>query len=47
MNSRARAIVAKKLFGWNPTQKSMFDLPPDIVGREARGLGPHRLLDSV
>lgn len=39
MNPRARAIVAKKLFGWNPTQKFMFDLLLDIVGREGRSLG--------
>lgn len=39
MNSRARAIRARKLFGWNPTQKPLFDLLPDIVDREARSLG--------
>ena len=39
MNSRARAIRARKLFGWNPTQKPLFDLLPDIVDREARSSG--------
>ncbi|KAF2176796.1 putative nucleoside-diphosphate-sugar epimerase [Zopfia rhizophila CBS 207.26] len=39
MNSRARAIRARKLFGWNPTQKSLFDLLPEIVDLEARELG--------
>lgn len=38
MNSRSRAIRVRKLFGWNPTQKSLFDLLPDIVDREARNL---------
>ena len=39
MNSRGRAIRAKKLFGWEPKQKSLFELLPDIVDGEARELG--------
>jgi len=39
MNSRARAIRARKLLGWNPTQKPLFDLLPEIVDGEARSLG--------
>ena len=38
INSKARAIRVRKLFGWNPTQKSLFNLLPDIVNREARNL---------
>ncbi|OCL13479.1 NAD dependent epimerase/dehydratase family protein [Glonium stellatum] len=39
MNSRSRAVRARKILGWNPTQKSLFDLLPDIVDGEARSLG--------
>ena len=39
MNSRAGAIRARKLFGWNPTQKSLFGLLPDIADGEAESLG--------
>ncbi|KAF2114777.1 NAD dependent epimerase/dehydratase family protein [Lophiotrema nucula] len=38
MNSRARAIRAKKLFGWTPKEKSLEDLIPDIVDGEAKEL---------
>ncbi|KAF2275188.1 NAD dependent epimerase/dehydratase family protein [Westerdykella ornata] len=39
VNSRCRSIRANKLFGWKPTQKSLFDLVPEIVDVEARDLG--------
>ncbi|KAF2262080.1 NAD(P)-binding protein [Lojkania enalia] len=39
MNSRCKAIRAKKLFGWEPKQKSLEQLLPDIVDLEARELG--------
>lgn len=39
MNSRARAIRAKKVFGWTPKEKSVFDLIPQIVEDEAKLLG--------
>ncbi|KAF2463737.1 NAD dependent epimerase/dehydratase family protein [Lindgomyces ingoldianus] len=39
MNSRARAIRARKLFDWKPKQKSLFEMLPDIVDGEARELG--------
>lgn len=38
-NSRCRAVRANKLLGWTPTEKSLFDLLPDIVEGEARELG--------
>ncbi|USP78645.1 hypothetical protein yc1106_05919 [Curvularia clavata] len=46
-NSRATAIRAKKLLGWTPKQKSLFDLLPDIIDDEAKLLGrikPHAQL---
>jgi nucleoside-diphosphate-sugar epimerase len=39
MNSRARAIRARKLFGWEPKQKGLFESLPEIVDGEARELG--------
>jgi nucleoside-diphosphate-sugar epimerase len=39
MNSRARAVRARKLLGWSPKQKSLVDVLPDIVDLEAKGLG--------
>ncbi|ORY17674.1 hypothetical protein BCR34DRAFT_621834 [Clohesyomyces aquaticus] len=39
MNSRSRAIRAKKLFNWQPKQKSVFEMLPDVIEKEARGLG--------
>lgn len=38
-NSRARAVRARKILGWEPTEKSLFDLIPSIVDGEARTLG--------
>lgn len=38
-NSRCTAIRAKKLLGWTPKQKSLFDLLPEIVNDEAKSLG--------
>jgi nucleoside-diphosphate-sugar epimerase len=38
-NSRGHAIRARKLFGWNPSKPSIFDLVPDIVGVRAQDLG--------
>lgn len=39
MNSRARAVRARKLLGWKPKEKKLFDTIPDIVDSEARLLG--------
>lgn len=39
MNSRCRAVRARKLLGWQPKQKKLFDTIPDIVDGEARLLG--------
>jgi len=39
MNSRGRAIRARKLFGWEPKQKGLFESLPEIVDGEARELG--------
>ncbi|KAF2866532.1 hypothetical protein BDV95DRAFT_202369 [Massariosphaeria phaeospora] len=39
MNSRCRAIRAKKLLDWKPTQLNMFDMLPEIIDGEARELG--------
>lgn len=38
-NSRSKAIRARKLLGWTPKQKSLFDLLPEIVEDEAKLLG--------
>ena len=38
-NSRCKSIRANKLFGWKPRQKSVFDLLPDIVEKEAVEIG--------
>ncbi|KAH7087481.1 hypothetical protein FB567DRAFT_346454 [Paraphoma chrysanthemicola] len=38
-NSRSKAIRARKLLGWTPKQKSLWDLLPEIVDDEARSLG--------
>jgi nucleoside-diphosphate-sugar epimerase len=39
MNSRARAIRARKLFGWEPKQEGLFESLPAIVDGKARELG--------
>ncbi|KAF2714964.1 NAD(P)-binding protein [Pleomassaria siparia CBS 279.74] len=39
MNSRCRAIRARKLLTWEPKQKSVLQSLPEIVDGEARGLG--------
>lgn len=41
-NSRCKAIRAKKLLGWTPKQKSLFDLLPEIIDDEAKLLGRTR-----
>lgn len=38
-NSRCKAIRAKELLGWKPKQKSVFDILPDILEKEAVKLG--------
>lgn len=38
-NSRAQAIRARKLLGWNPQEQSLKDEIPHIVDQEARVLG--------
>lgn len=38
-NSRCRAIRANKLLGWTPSEKSLFELLPEIVEGEAKELG--------
>ncbi|KAH9859851.1 hypothetical protein IAQ61_011633 [Plenodomus lingam] len=38
-NSRGRAIRARKLLDWKPTQKSALDLLPEIIDAEAKALG--------
>ncbi|KKZ65948.1 hypothetical protein EMCG_08291 [[Emmonsia] crescens] len=38
-NSRAHAIRAKKLLGWNPHRPSARELLPDIIDLEAKALG--------
>ncbi|KAF1936020.1 NAD dependent epimerase/dehydratase family protein [Clathrospora elynae] len=38
-NSRCKAIRARKLLGWTPTMKSLFDLLPEIIEDEAKKLG--------
>ena len=39
MNSRGRAIRARKLFGWSPKGESIESLLPSIVKGEAADLG--------
>ncbi|KAF2835275.1 NAD(P)-binding protein [Patellaria atrata CBS 101060] len=39
VNSKSKAIRARKLFGWEPTQPLMIDLVPSIVEGEAKALG--------
>lgn len=38
-NSRCKAIRARKLLGWTPRQKRLFNLLPEIVENEAKLLG--------
>lgn len=38
-NSRCRAIRARKLLGWSPTEKSLIDEIPLVVESEAKKLG--------
>ena len=38
-NSRSKAIRARKLLGWTPSQKSMAELLPEIIESEAKALG--------
>jgi nucleoside-diphosphate-sugar epimerase len=38
-NSRCKAVRARKLLNWNPTEKSLWDEIPDIVDSEAVALG--------
>ena len=42
VKSRAKAIRATKLLGWKPSERSLMDEVPDIVGSEAErtGIGP-------
>jgi len=37
-NSRGRAVRARKVLGWEPAEKSLFELIPSIVDGEARRL---------
>lgn len=39
MNSRGRALRARRLLGWEPMQKGLFESLPEIVDGEARELG--------
>lgn len=38
-NSRCKAVRARELLGWEPKQKSLEDLLPDIIEEEAKELG--------
>ncbi|KAI9807800.1 MAG: hypothetical protein M1825_005105 [Sarcosagium campestre] len=38
-NSRSKAIRARKLLGWEPTEKSLFDTVDEVVTQEAKALG--------
>lgn len=38
-NSRCKAVRARELLGWKPVQKSVFDLLPDIIEKEAVAQG--------
>lgn len=39
VKSRAKAIRATKLLGWKPSERSLIDEVPDIVGSEAKRTG--------
>ena len=39
VKSRAKAIRATKLLGWEPRERSLMDEVPDIVGSEAKRTG--------